>query len=71
MHDAARHTHNLCSSKLSSACFVLQRHKKSIYFRYPVDHVSLNLPEYTTIIKHPMDLLTVSSVHTPLHLSRS
>ncbi|CAN0581207.1 unnamed protein product, partial [Ectocarpus sp. 12 AP-2014] len=34
---------------------------KSEWFNEPVDYVGLNLPEYTTIIKRPMDLGTVKS----------
>ncbi|KAH3745670.1 hypothetical protein Pelo_12357 [Pelomyxa schiedti] len=35
------------------------RHKDSSFFRYPVDDVALNIPDYHSIIKVPMDLSTV------------
>lgn len=37
----------------------LWRHQLSWPFRQPVDAVQLNLPDYYTIIKHPMDLGTI------------
>ena len=37
----------------------LKKHKYSDPFRYPVDYVSLKIPDYPNIIKEPMDLSTV------------
>ncbi|EEB07414.2 Swr1 complex bromodomain subunit Brf1 [Schizosaccharomyces japonicus yFS275] len=37
----------------------LKRTKDSIPFRAPVDPVKQNIPDYPTIIKHPMDLGTI------------
>jgi hypothetical protein len=34
-------------------------HKKSEPFKYPVDYVKLNILDYPSIIKNPMDLSTV------------
>ncbi|ORX51950.1 Bromodomain-containing protein [Hesseltinella vesiculosa] len=30
-------------------------------FLFPVDHVALNIPDYPTIVKHPMDLSTIEN----------
>jgi len=38
----------------------LQNHSKSSPFLEPVDPIALNLPDYTTVIKHPMDISTLS-----------
>ncbi|CAA7034957.1 unnamed protein product [Microthlaspi erraticum] len=39
----------------------LWSHKKGGAFRTPVDPVLLNIPDYFTVIKHPMDLGTIRS----------
>lgn len=39
----------------------LWSHKKAWAFRTPVDPVLLNIPDYFTVIKHPMDLGTIRS----------
>ena len=39
----------------------LWSHKLGFPFRIPVDPVSLNIPDYFTVIKHPMDLGTIRS----------
>uniref|UniRef100_A0A1J3CHU3 Transcription factor GTE10 n=1 Tax=Noccaea caerulescens TaxID=107243 RepID=A0A1J3CHU3_NOCCA len=39
----------------------LWSHKKGWAFRTPVDPVLLNIPDYFTVIKHPMDLGTIRS----------
>ncbi|KAL7564416.1 hypothetical protein ACA910_002734 [Epithemia clementina (nom. ined.)] len=38
----------------------LQRHNKSSPFLQPVDPVALNIPNYFSVIKHPMDIQTLS-----------
>jgi hypothetical protein len=38
----------------------LEKQRESVSFLNPVDYQELNLPDYPTIIKHPMDLGTVS-----------
>ena len=38
----------------------LKRHRDSSPFLLPVDPVALNIPDYLTVIKHPMDLSTIS-----------
>lgn len=38
----------------------LKRHRDASPFLLPVDPVALNIPDYFTIIKHPMDLSTIS-----------
>lgn len=45
-----------CSTLLKSLMAV---HRKSVWFEKPVDHVRLQLADYTRIIKRPMDLGTV------------
>lgn len=42
-------------SKSVSYWLLLDAH----YFHQPVDYEALNLPDYTTIIKHPMDFGTI------------
>jgi hypothetical protein len=39
----------------------LWKHKKSEHFKYPVDYVKLQIPDYPSIIRSPMDLSTVRS----------
>lgn len=39
---------------------VLKRHREAGPFLLPVDPVALNIPDYFTVIKQPMDLSTVS-----------
>src|ERR1700722_17589585 len=38
----------------------LKRHRDAGPFAKPVDPIALGIPEYRTIIKHPMDLSTIS-----------
>ena len=38
----------------------LKRHREAGPFLLPVDPVALNIPDYFTVIKHPMDLSTIS-----------
>lgn len=38
----------------------LKRHRDASPFAKPVDPIALGIPEYRTIIKHPMDLSTIS-----------
>lgn len=38
-----------------------QNNKNSEFFKKPVDPVKLQIPEYTQIIKQPMDLSTIES----------
>jgi bromodomain-containing factor 1 len=38
----------------------LKRHRDASPFQLPVDPVALGIPDYFTIVKHPMDLSTVS-----------
>ncbi|KAJ1957280.1 hypothetical protein IWQ62_005130, partial [Dispira parvispora] len=44
-----------CQSMVRS----MKRHRDGGPFLEPVDHVKLNIPDYPTIVKHPMDLSTV------------
>ncbi|KAI9013996.1 Bromodomain-containing protein [Phycomyces nitens] len=37
----------------------LKKHRDAAPFLHPVDYVSLNVPDYPKIVKHPMDLNTV------------
>ncbi|OUM69676.1 hypothetical protein PIROE2DRAFT_37920, partial [Piromyces sp. E2] len=46
---------NICTDITRS----LQLHPRSFPFLKPVDPVLLNIPDYLTIIKHPMDLSTI------------
>lgn len=39
----------------------LQADKRSIFFRHPVDPVRDHAPDYTSIVKHPMDLMSASA----------
>ncbi|XP_004297564.1 PREDICTED: transcription factor GTE10-like [Fragaria vesca subsp. vesca] len=39
----------------------LMKHQHAWVFKHPVDVVKLNIPDYFTVIKHPMDLGTVKS----------
>ncbi|GAM84572.1 hypothetical protein ANO11243_025680 [Dothideomycetidae sp. 11243] len=36
-------------------------HQMNLYFLEPVDPVALNIPHYFKIIKHPMDMLTITN----------
>ena len=38
----------------------MKKDKKAGVFLHPVDPVALNIPDYTSIIKHPIDLGTIS-----------
>ena len=38
----------------------LKRHRDASPFAKPVDPIALGIPEYRTIVKHPMDLSTIS-----------
>jgi len=48
---------NICTNITRS----LQLHSKAFPFLKPVDPVLLNIPDYLTVIKHPMDLSTIMS----------
>ncbi|KAL0077242.1 Bromodomain-containing protein [Phycomyces blakesleeanus] len=37
----------------------LKKHRDAAPFLHPVDYISLNVPDYPKIVKHPMDLNTV------------
>lgn len=37
----------------------LERHNDAFEFKYPVDYVGLEIPDYPEIVKCPMDLSTV------------
>ncbi len=46
----------------------LKSHNKSGPFMEPVDPIALNIPDYPTVIKHPMDLSTVEQkLHSGLY----
>ncbi|CAM9843198.1 unnamed protein product [Chrysoparadoxa australica] len=45
-----------CSRTLND---LVKLKSKSVWFMAPVDHVALKLPDYTRVVKHPMDLGTV------------
>jgi hypothetical protein len=53
----------------------LKRIPQSVYFLEPVDPVKLNIPEYTEVIKKPMDFSTITKnitdmiYETPLHFA--
>lgn len=51
---------------------MLKSHKSSWPFRVPVDPVALNIPNYTLIIKEPMDLQTAEqNLKNKLYLTAS
>jgi len=56
-HKMPRSEINICTDITRS----LQLHSRSYPFLKPVDPVLLNIPDYLTIIKHPMDLSTIMS----------
>ncbi len=56
-------THHLAKEQIKYCQRILKglkRHRDSSPFLLPVDPVALNIPDYLTVIKHPMDLSTVS-----------
>eukprot|EP00833_Pecoramyces_ruminatium_P005397 jgi/Orpsp1_1/1179429/evm.model.c7180000069315.1 len=55
IHKMSRSDINVCTSITRS----LQLHPRSFPFLKPVDPVLLNIPDYFTVIKHPMDLSTI------------
>lgn len=48
--------HTRCAAVLAA----LEKHECAVIFTEPVDHVALGLPDYPSIVKHPMDLGTVA-----------
>ncbi|KAJ6246051.1 falz-related bromodomain-containing protein [Anaeramoeba flamelloides] len=48
-------------NKVKSMLKFLQEHEYGWLFAYPVDPVSLCIPTYFQVIKHPMDLSTIES----------
>ncbi|KAG1140984.1 hypothetical protein G6F38_008738 [Rhizopus arrhizus] len=61
-------TFTTASSKVMKYCLqTVKELKKQKYkhlsfpFLYPVDPVALNIPDYPTIVKHPMDLSTIET----------
>lgn len=47
-------------AKVKAILRSLTTNQASVYFRVPVDPIKLNIPNYPSIIKRPMDLQTVS-----------
>lgn len=45
--------------ELKSVLNCLWRNRFSYHFRHPVDSVSLGVPDYHAVVKHPMDLSTI------------
>ena len=43
----------------TSTVRTLKKMKDAAPFLHPVDPVALNIPHYTTVVKHPMDFFTV------------
>lgn len=53
--------HNVWHNSLLKLIKTLRKDKRAAVFNEPVDYVKLNILDYPTIIKHPMDLSTVQN----------
>jgi len=47
------------TAKINKILEEISRHPKAIDFLEPVDHVTLGLVDYLTLVKRPMDLQTI------------
>lgn len=59
---------------LTQAIRNMKRKKESVLFLVPVDPIALNIPSYSTFVKHPMDISTIEkkiSSHQYLNIGKA